>query len=133
MPKRSFDDVKRELLSDTSVAEAVEELAPYEELSRRLIGFRIKNSLSQSELAERCGTTQSAIARLESGEHEPRLETLTKVASALGAKLTLELEFSSKRSERLATFSLKSSSVPRSAAAARATAARSNPRRGPVK
>lgn len=129
MPKRSFDDVKRELLSDSAVAEAVDELAPFEELSRRLISFRVKNNLSQSALAERCGTTQSAIARLESGEHEPRLETLTKVANALGAKLTVGLEFSSRRNERLATFTLKSSGVPRLAAAARSTAARSSTRR----
>jgi ribosome-binding protein aMBF1 (putative translation factor) len=47
--------------------------------------------LSQAELARRCGTTQSAIARLESGGRPPRIDTLLGIADALGCDLVVEL------------------------------------------
>lgn len=40
--------------------------------------------LSQREFAERIGTTQSAVARMEKGEAEPKFCTLEKLAEALG-------------------------------------------------
>jgi transcriptional regulator with XRE-family HTH domain len=53
--------------------------------------LREKKGLSQRELAERMGTTQSAIARLEAGNISPSLATLDKIAQALGAELSLSL------------------------------------------
>ena len=47
--------------------------------------------LSQTELAELCGTTQSAIARLESGGRPPRIDTLLRLAVALDSDLIVEL------------------------------------------
>jgi transcriptional regulator with XRE-family HTH domain len=47
--------------------------------------------LSQKELAELTGTTQSAIARLESGGRPPRIDTLLRIAEALDCDLTVEL------------------------------------------
>ena len=47
--------------------------------------------LSQAELARRCGTTQSAIARLERGGRPPRIDTLLGIADALGCDLVVEL------------------------------------------
>src|SRR5687767_1221450 len=47
--------------------------------------------LSQAELATICGTTQSAIARLESGGRPPRIDTLLKLAHALDCELVVEL------------------------------------------
>jgi transcriptional regulator with XRE-family HTH domain len=49
--------------------------------------------ITQAEVAERIGTTQSAIARLESGRgrHSPSLATLQKYARALGCRLELRL------------------------------------------
>jgi transcriptional regulator with XRE-family HTH domain len=49
--------------------------------------LREKRGLSQRELAERLGTTQSAVARLEAGNVSPGLPTLDKVAEALGVEL----------------------------------------------
>lgn len=48
-------------------------------------------ALSQQELAERLGTTQSAIARLESGSAQPKLATLSKLAEALGEDLDIHI------------------------------------------
>jgi ribosome-binding protein aMBF1 (putative translation factor) len=47
--------------------------------------------LSQAELAELCGTTQSAIARLEGGGRPPRIDTLLRLANALDCDLVVEL------------------------------------------
>ena len=47
--------------------------------------------LSQAQLAKLCDTTQSAIARLEGGGRPPRIDTLLRLASALGCELHVEL------------------------------------------
>lgn len=54
---------------------------------------RAAAGMTQAEIAERIGTTQSAIARLESGngKHSPSLATLRKYANALGCRLELKL------------------------------------------
>src|SRR5882757_5088100 len=49
-------------------------------------------SMSQRELAELVGTTQSAIARLERGGRPPRIDTLLKIAEALECELIVDLE-----------------------------------------
>ena len=53
--------------------------------------YRLRNDagLTQAELASRMGTTQSAIARMEGGGTRPTLETLEKLASAVGADLVV--------------------------------------------
>lgn len=54
---------------------------------------RSSAGITQAEVAKRIGTTQSAIARLESGngKHSPSLATLQKYAHALGCRLELRL------------------------------------------
>ena len=47
--------------------------------------------LSQVQLAKLCNTTQSAIARLESGGRPPRIDTLQRIADALDCELEVEL------------------------------------------
>jgi predicted transcriptional regulator len=48
--------------------------------------------MSQRELAELVGTTQSAIARLERGGRPPRIDTLLKIAEALECELIVDLK-----------------------------------------
>jgi ribosome-binding protein aMBF1 (putative translation factor) len=57
-----------------------------------VIGARAHADLSQAELAERMGTSQSAIARLESGRVKPSTRTLEKLAAATGTRLRIVLE-----------------------------------------
>ena len=52
---------------------------------------RMQMGMSQRELAELCGTTQSAIARLERGGRPPRIDTLLRIAEALDCELLVEL------------------------------------------
>jgi len=52
---------------------------------------RLARNLSQKELAELCDTTQSAIARLESGGRPPKIDTLLRIADALDCELDVTL------------------------------------------
>ncbi len=61
-------------------------------LASQLIDVRAKANLSQAELAERMGTSQSAIARMESGRSMPSTRTLEKLAAATGTKLRIRFE-----------------------------------------
>jgi transcriptional regulator with XRE-family HTH domain len=63
----------------------------YEHIARRVTEERLRRGLSQRELAELCATTQSAIARIESGRRPPRIDTLLRVANALDCELMVDL------------------------------------------
>ncbi len=61
-------------------------------LVNMLIDARIKARLSQAELAERMGTSQSTVARLEGGAAKPTLSTLERFAKATGMRVRVSLE-----------------------------------------
>jgi ribosome-binding protein aMBF1 (putative translation factor) len=63
----------------------------FAQIAEQVATQRRARGLSQAELAELCGTTQSAIARLESGGRPPRIDTLLRVANALDCNLVVEL------------------------------------------
>jgi transcriptional regulator with XRE-family HTH domain len=63
----------------------------YATLAAQVVAQRNARELSQQELAELCGTTQSAIARLESGGRPPRIDTLLRIANALDCELEIKL------------------------------------------
>ena len=82
---------------DTAVERLRERLAGahdgwlFAQIAEQVADRRRALGLSQAELAEICGTTQSAIARLESGGRPPRIDTLLKLAHALDCDLAVEL------------------------------------------
>lgn len=61
-------------------------------ISRELISARTRSGLSQSEIAGRMNTTQSTIARLESGRTMPSMRTVQRYAEATGSKVIIRLE-----------------------------------------
>jgi len=63
----------------------------FAQIAGQVADRRKERGLSQSDLAELVGTTQSAIARLESGGRPPRIDTLLRIANALDADLHIEL------------------------------------------
>ena len=84
-------DLKARLMED---AEFREEYARVEEeyaLIEALVRARTEAKLTQAELARRLGTTQSAVARLESGRVSPSFATLRRYAEATGTRLTVGL------------------------------------------
>jgi ribosome-binding protein aMBF1 (putative translation factor)/phage-related protein len=67
-------------------------LAPYEEIARLVIANRLRLGLTQAELAERMGTSHSAISRIESGQHKTSLQTLQRLAEALEVRFVVGFE-----------------------------------------
>ena len=63
---------------------AYEDEARISEFQELVYRLRTEAELTQAELAERMGTTQSAVARMEGGGTRPTLETLEKLAVAVG-------------------------------------------------
>ena len=88
---RDFDDFMKEQMEDPEFREEYEALAPRYAIVRQMMRERIESNMSQKELAERIGVTQSNISRLESGGYNPSLAFLQKVAKGLGKVLHLEL------------------------------------------
>jgi ribosome-binding protein aMBF1 (putative translation factor) len=86
-----FDEIAAEWLKDPEVKAEYDRLAPEFEFSAELLRARLRAGLSQTELAKRMGTSQSAIARLESGQTLPSTKTLLRFAEATGSKLHLRL------------------------------------------
>jgi transcriptional regulator with XRE-family HTH domain len=63
----------------------------FSRIAEQVAEQRKARGLSQAELAELTGTTQSAIARLEGGGRPPRIDTLLHIAEALDCELVVEL------------------------------------------
>jgi predicted transcriptional regulator len=63
-----------------------------------LVAQRLEQGLSQTEVAARMQTSQSAVARLESGDADVRLSTLERYAAALGQELNVSLRATKRRS-----------------------------------
>lgn len=84
----TWDEVRQQLLEDPEFRKEYENTRWIDEL----IDLRLERGLTQKELAERAGTSQSAIARLEIGKQEPTLRFLRRVVEALGGKLTIRIE-----------------------------------------
>ena len=86
-----WKDLEKELLSDVATKKEFDKLAPRYAVISQLIAARIKNKMTQQDVARKVGTKQSAIARLESGGVNPSLEFLQKIAQVMGYKLTIRL------------------------------------------
>jgi transcriptional regulator with XRE-family HTH domain len=69
------------------------------ELMNALIDARISAGLTQAQLAKKMQTTQSAVARMESGKALPSTRTLTRLAAATGSKLRIKFERTERREQ----------------------------------
>ena len=73
-------------------AEAYDALALEYHLANQMLKARSRAGLTQDAVAERMGTTKSAVSRLESaGKHAPSLATLKRYARAVGCELQVKL------------------------------------------
>ena len=88
-----IDKLHDEMMKNSAEYRAAHEASePVYELATALIGARSRAGLTQTELAERMGTTQSAVARLEGGRSNPSAKTLEKYAKATGTHLRITFE-----------------------------------------
>lgn len=99
MDNRKYDPVKHDhkaLLKEASrrkgFNEAYDALALEYQVADQMLKARSRAGLTQDAVAERMGTTKSAISRLESAsKHAPSLATLKRYASAVGCELEVRL------------------------------------------
>jgi DNA-binding XRE family transcriptional regulator len=88
---KNLPTLRKKMLADREVRAAYDALADEFDLARELIAARVRAGLTQSEVAKRMGTTQSAVARLESGAQMPSLNTLLKFAKATRSRPIIKL------------------------------------------
>ena len=79
-------------MGNPAVCQAYDAQAPEFELARELIAARKRQAgLTQGEVAARMGTTQSVVARIESGRGTPSVRTVQGFASAVGARAVVRM------------------------------------------
>ncbi len=64
--------------------------APFERIARLIISHRMATGLTQKALAAQVGTSESAISRLERGDHSPSVDTLLRLADVFGKELIVD-------------------------------------------
>jgi transcriptional regulator with XRE-family HTH domain len=89
---KTLKALKRELLANPGVQTAFESQGAEFSIVRELIAARMRAGLTQSQIAQRMGTTQSVIARLEGGQRTPSISTVQRYALAAGCKAVFRLE-----------------------------------------
>ena len=87
----SFEEMKADMLKDEEFKAEYEKLKPRYEAIAQIIRARKEQNMTQAELAKRVGTQKSNISRLESGNYNPSLDFLVKVAESLGKTLSVQL------------------------------------------
>lgn len=80
---------KQELLKNPKFKAAYDELEPEYRLANELIRARLGKKMTQAEVAEKAGVSRVVVARLESGTTNPTVETVNRVAGALGKEFRL--------------------------------------------
>ena len=88
---RSFETFKRAMLSNPAVKKEYDALEEEFALIRALLAARTRAKLTQAQVARRMGTSQSAVARMESGRSLPSMSSLRKYAHATGSTVEIRL------------------------------------------
>jgi DNA-binding XRE family transcriptional regulator len=91
MTRPSFEDFKKEALTQPGVKADYERLAPAYDLRRKLIAIRLAAGFTQEQMAEALKTQKSNISRLENlnSKISPTLSTIERYANAVGYRLEI--------------------------------------------
>lgn len=90
--KKTFDAlVAEEQLADPSFKAEWQRLAPAREFAATLLRYRAKHRLSQRALAKELGVSQPRVVKLESGEHNPEIDTIINTVRRLGIEFVLDV------------------------------------------
>ncbi len=87
----SFEEMKSDMLKDEEFKIEYEKLKPRYEAIEQIIRARKEQNITQAELAKRVGIQKSNISRLESGNYNPSLDFLAKIAESLGKKISVTI------------------------------------------
>lgn len=90
--KKTFGElVAEEQLADPSFRAEWQRLAPAREFATSLLRYRAEQELSQRALAEKLGISQPRVAKLESAEHNPEIDTIIRAVRRLGIEFALDV------------------------------------------
>ena len=88
-----YKEYKRAALEgNPELRKEYEALAPQYSIIDAVIAARIEKKMTQADLAKRIDTKQSNISRFESGNYNPTLDFMQKIAVALGKQLDITLK-----------------------------------------
>lgn len=90
MSKNFRETLNARLETDSEFRKEYEALAPEYELSKMLIACRNADNLTQKQLSELTGIDQADISKIENGNANPSIKTLTRIASAMNMNLKIE-------------------------------------------
>jgi predicted transcriptional regulator len=86
-----WDNAKERILQNEEVREELKNNEAEYKIIEEIITARQEKNLTQKDLAELVGTKQSNISRLESGNYNPTLDFLNKIAKAIGKELEVRI------------------------------------------
>lgn len=86
---RTYKEFLNEKLKDPEFRKEWDELEPEYQLIKAMLHARDEQNISQRQLSDITGITQADISKMESGEANPTLQTIKKIAQGLGMKLEL--------------------------------------------
>ncbi|MFW9595044.1 MAG: helix-turn-helix domain-containing protein [Macromonas sp.] len=89
---KTLKDLKATMLQNPEFKAEYDALASEFDMARELVAARNKAGLTQSDVAQRMGTTQSAVARMEGGSRLPSIRTVQRYAKAVGCRAVVKLE-----------------------------------------
>ncbi|MGH2846131.1 MAG: helix-turn-helix transcriptional regulator [Thermoleophilaceae bacterium] len=88
---QTFDEVLTEDLKDPEFRARWERTALARAVANRVIAYRAERGLSQGALAQRLGMKQPQVARLESADHNPSIDTLIKLVGVLDIEFVIDI------------------------------------------
>ena len=89
---RTADEIHDQAMRDLDYRREYERTKLANDVAIKVIAWRARHGLSQAELARKLGLRQPNVARLEAGEHEPTIATLSRLAEVLGLDFSVEVK-----------------------------------------
>jgi ribosome-binding protein aMBF1 (putative translation factor) len=89
---KTLNRLKKEWLKNPDIRAEYDALAEEFSLAEALIRARAEADMTQAQVAEKMRTSQSYVAKLESGQVSPSMKALQRYAAATGARLKITLE-----------------------------------------
>lgn len=83
----NLSDYRKQQMQDLEFRAYAEQMQPFADLAKAVVGARIERNLTQQELSKLTGVAQSDISRLESCEGNPSLKTLIRIAEGMDMRL----------------------------------------------
>lgn len=87
----SADDLHNEMMKNPGYRREYEKLEPEFQIARQMIEARIKNKITQAELAKKANTGQAVISRLEGMNAKPSISLLSRIATALNIEIKITI------------------------------------------